>query len=720
VASAEPAAGKPGEAKPAEVKPEAEPPRDRDEDEVEYFTELDVELKRIGSSLTDEVVSSTKTRQRAPKAPAVISIVTREEIQSHGYGSVAEALRSVPGLYDVYDLVSHNIGVRGINGGARAGGNILKLMIDGHPVDYRPGTSNFFGEELIPIGIIERIEIIRGPASALYGAGAFLGVVNVITRSGKSVSGIDVTVQGTAVREHELGAGTQVVQGAAGEGFDMVMAAGIWAQARSGLSIPASSPLINRPGVPPALLESSAGDVTRPRSFFTHLKMQVGPGEMSFLTSLQYVSAASEFQDVAPLTHSSRISLFNQSYRLGYQLSPLPALTLRASVGYSRAVPTTSEHLDVGRTDFDFIRVVSTDGLFLSGEGQWIQGPLNATAGVDLSSDDHLLETYDRRLLEDVLAPDGSILRGTGTIIPGIGHGNRDEFRDVGTYAQLIYDFNTSLSATLGTRLDFQNVYGINWSNRVGIVYAPPDRVLTVKALYGSSFKPPSAEQLYAQPMTLLDLKGNPGLNAQTAQTFELAGGYGFGKGRGEVLLNLFATHIFGRVEFLQRSFYLEAQNADDEWVLGGELTAAYALTRDLQVSGSASVARTALLTSPQVALDRRMVTNPLYPFLQVHLTGQYSLPLKGLMLSAEASYVSARAASQVNANLNGLAYNLEGYPFTALVLSYNRQMLPGRDTAITLRASNLLNWKWADSGFGGIDVPAQGRTVQLSITQRL
>jgi len=133
VASAEPAAGKPGEAKPAEVKPEAEPPRDRDEDEVEYFTELDVELKRIGSSLTDEVVSSTKTRQRAPKAPAVISIVTREEIQSHGYGSVAEALRSVPGLYDVYDLVSHNIGVRGINGGARAGGNILKLMIDRGP-----------------------------------------------------------------------------------------------------------------------------------------------------------------------------------------------------------------------------------------------------------------------------------------------------------------------------------------------------------------------------------------------------------------------------------------------------------------------------------------------------------------------------------------------------------------------------------------------------------
>jgi len=147
--------------------------------------------------LEQTVVSSTKVEQRSAEAPAVVTVVTAEEIQQRGYSSLSELLRWVPGFYDVYDGVTHNIGVRGINGGIDAAGDLLKVMIDGHPVDYRPTTGNFFGPELLPIEAVERVEIIRGPASALYGANAFLGVINVITRTGASVAGARAQIGGT-------------------------------------------------------------------------------------------------------------------------------------------------------------------------------------------------------------------------------------------------------------------------------------------------------------------------------------------------------------------------------------------------------------------------------------------------------------------------------------------------------------------------------------------
>src|SRR5258706_4942846 len=55
-------------------------------------------------------------------------------------------------------------------------------MIDGQPMAFRADTTSLLGPEMIPIDLVERIEVLRGPASALYGANAFFGAVNVITR----------------------------------------------------------------------------------------------------------------------------------------------------------------------------------------------------------------------------------------------------------------------------------------------------------------------------------------------------------------------------------------------------------------------------------------------------------------------------------------------------------------------------------------------------------
>src|SRR5262249_36118991 len=155
----------------------------------------DIQELSLEELLNPPVEVATKTELRATETPAVVTVISADEIQARGYSSLAEVLRAVPGFYDVYDGVEHNLGVRGINGGAHASGNAIKLMINGHPVDFRPTTGNFFGEELIPLDMIQRVEIIRGPASALYGANAFLGVVNVVTKTGDQINGVHLIGQ---------------------------------------------------------------------------------------------------------------------------------------------------------------------------------------------------------------------------------------------------------------------------------------------------------------------------------------------------------------------------------------------------------------------------------------------------------------------------------------------------------------------------------------------
>ncbi|MBI4510365.1 MAG: TonB-dependent receptor plug domain-containing protein, partial [Deltaproteobacteria bacterium] len=168
--------------------------------------EFDMESLLNEALLDQTVVSSTKVVQRAAATPAVVTVIRGDEIRARGYASLAEVLRTVPGFYDLYDLVGHNVGVRGINGGVRDSGSVIKVMIDGHAVAFRPTTGNFFGEELIPLQVVDRVEIIRGPASALYGANAFLGVVNIITKSGLHM-GARATGRGVIVDGNRGGGG---------------------------------------------------------------------------------------------------------------------------------------------------------------------------------------------------------------------------------------------------------------------------------------------------------------------------------------------------------------------------------------------------------------------------------------------------------------------------------------------------------------------------------
>ncbi len=134
-----------------------------------------------------ELTSVSKKREKRSEAAAAAYVITREDIRRSGATSIAEALRMAPGVH-VAQISANKwaITVRGFNGLYT---NKLLVLIDGRSV-YSPLFSGVhWDQQDVLLEDVERIEVIRGPGAALWGANAVNGVINVITKSAKDTLG---------------------------------------------------------------------------------------------------------------------------------------------------------------------------------------------------------------------------------------------------------------------------------------------------------------------------------------------------------------------------------------------------------------------------------------------------------------------------------------------------------------------------------------------------
>ena len=149
--------------------------------------------KLIGLSLEDlmkiKVITASGYLQTTSEAPSTITVITAQQISERGYEQLEDALRNIPGI----DMIHINgyaptlIYFRGMYGAENLR---ALLMIDGIAENNILGSNDMAGPAY-SLQNVERIEIIWGPASALYGANAFGGVINIITKKGAAINGLD-------------------------------------------------------------------------------------------------------------------------------------------------------------------------------------------------------------------------------------------------------------------------------------------------------------------------------------------------------------------------------------------------------------------------------------------------------------------------------------------------------------------------------------------------
>jgi len=166
---------------------------DAPEAPLEQDALFDLSLEELMNIDVDTVYSASKREQKVTESPASVTVITAEEIRLYGYRTLAEALRSVPGFYINYDRNYHYLGLRGFRQPGDYNTRIL-LLVDGHRVNGNIGDAPAFGTEFIlDVDLIDRVEIVRGPGSPLYGSNALLSVINVITKTGGSIGGVELS-----------------------------------------------------------------------------------------------------------------------------------------------------------------------------------------------------------------------------------------------------------------------------------------------------------------------------------------------------------------------------------------------------------------------------------------------------------------------------------------------------------------------------------------------
>jgi len=662
--------------------------------------------------------TATKTAVVADEVPSITTIIPQTTLLAFGFRTVPEALASVAGLYVYDDGVTSNVGVRGIFGGPDSWSRVIKVLVDGIPVtDYATGGT-LLGPETIPIQAVDSIEVVRGPASALYGANAFLGVVNIVTKKPQPGGSLWAAAE-LATTNNNLGGSGQAMASVSSDDKKASFLLAFSAEQidRSGIAAPQSSPSYNTyAGL------KSTGDESRPMSVFG--KALVDKGKLGVFEGhiiYQRVDANADWSTVSVLSPQTRIARENNVFGLDHRLSFTNEIELHTFASYTAGRTLPQETLDTNDPLFlihrDHVNTAWAAGTELS----WTHGKASVLAGFDFLRDTDSGDT----IYQVTSAAQG--FEGAGDRVLR-DRGQQFVTNNSAGYAQALVPLFADLSAMAGVRADINSRFGTTVSSRGGFVYQPVPS-LHLKLLYGDSFVPPSPSELYAAPLRDQGgIVGNANLKPQRGRNVEAAVTYKY-LTKATLQVSVFGMWVNDMVQFIERSSQNEATNFTNIFCYGVE---AQATVRQAPffVMLDASSQRVSL-TAPRYEQYWYQITYgsgaaggsalPNYPSWIAHVSAGVTLRDYFVESTVSLGVYGSRKSSIDNIRAAGQSYLLDTYEtFGFNIRSVGLHLLGDTETSVSLHAANVINQSYANGGALGVDIPGLGRSLFLKISQEL
>lgn len=558
----------------------------------------------------DEEMISIATGNYVPisKAPAVATVITAEDIRAIGATDLDEVLETVPGLHVARDVIGYNpiYTFRGIY--ASFNPQVL-VLINGIPI-----TNLFQGDRNLmwggmPVEAIARIEIIRGPGSALYGADAFAGVIDIITKSRGDIQRAEVGGRVGSFDTEDLWA---VYGGDIGD-FEVALVLEyhntdgqrevIEADAQTGLDAALGTNASLAPG-----------SVNLQRDNFD-VRLDVARGDWRFRTGLQRRRNLGSGAGVAQaLDPNNRYASDRWNADFTYDFAPLAEYwDVTAQLSYldtSQEVerdlilfpPGTILPIDVdGNVNpVDAVGLVTfPDGLIGNPEVFERHARIGVSAfytaieehlirigtGFNYGEIDKVRETKNFGIdpaTGDPLSPGSPLVDVTDTPFVFLEEGDRKNYY---LFLQDTWSFANDWELTAGLRHDDYSDFGGTTNPRLALVWSTRHD-LTSKLLYGRAFRAPSFAQTRGinNPVVL----GNPDLDPETIETLELAFDYRPTTDL-RMELNVFTYRWEDIVLFVPDpgGVSTTAQNAGEQTGYGLELEADWQPTRDVRLLGN-------------------------------------------------------------------------------------------------------------------------------------
>ncbi len=471
------------------------------------------------------VITPSKMKQKASDAPATIMVITAEQIIARGYLELDDALRDIPGL-DMVHVHGAFPTVRAMRGSYGDENRRLLLMVDGIVENSIMGGFEM-GGPAYSLHNAERIEVIWGPASALYGANAFSGVINVITKQGEKHQGF----------EYQRGFGSF---NTAFDRFSLITSRGAFDLAVSGGLFRTDGPRFTRrhPLFSDAYVDNAyslVGRFTRRgrnhTATFGFHTFNTPMGDGTFGNSPTKILGLPDMGQQNQGTQGWLNFDFNNgrpSLWHPYTRTIFLQTDLRLREKYKLTGQAQYRETGVAEDTFAYLYIVDRfNKLHLAhhsnrmGLELQLDCAINTrqtlTTGVQYSQDN--LERDYRRA-----QPDTEL-----HLIQGIPVTNLNAVflprlftvqHNIGAYAQYILrtDWLKSTALTLGSRYDYNSIYGATFNPRAGLVIRPRSR-WTIKLLYGSAFRAPTNFELYNTGPTRIP---NPGLKPEKERTVEV------------------------------------------------------------------------------------------------------------------------------------------------------------------------------------------------------
>lgn len=561
---------------------------------------------------TDRLLS-TATGNLLPihKAPAVATVITAEDIEAIGATNLDEVLETVPGLHVAPSPLSRLDSIYSIRGIHTSQNPQVLLLINGIPVSQlfsggRPYTFK------MPVADISRIEVIRGPGSAVYGADAFAGVVNVFTKDGADIDGTNL-----GTRAGSFGFFDAWLQhGSSLAGWDFAFS--LEYQKSDGdtrrivetdLQTTFDSLYGTNASLAPGPLETDFRivdahlELSRKNWIFRFWSWLQGDGGVGAggAQALDPAGKQDEKLFLADLTYRNTELIRNMEFDIR-----LSHIYLKQDSFLQLFPPGT--HLPIGNDgNLDLAAPVG----MVSFPDAFIGNPIGVDqqSAVELTSffsgfkqhlfrfglgykyykeDTEEFKNFGPGVIDGTVSPIyGSLADLTSTpyiFMP-------DQSREIEYVSiQDEWSFARNWELTAGVRYDHYSDFGETVNPRVALVWEPRYD-LTTKLLYGEAFRPPSFSEQFAinNPAVL----GNPNLDPETIQTYELVFDYQ-PTTKLHAVLNVFTYEIDDLIEFVQDvgETTKTAQNAKNQEGHGFEVEVDWQVTETVRLRGNVAYQR--------------------------------------------------------------------------------------------------------------------------------
>jgi len=527
----------------------------------------------------EEFISlATGSSQPISRAPAAASVITADDIEAMGAVDLDNILETIPGLHTSYRAGSYGsiYTIRGIY--SETNPQVL-VLINGIPI-----TNLFVGDRGqvwggMPVKNISRIEVIRGPGSALHGADAFAGTINIVTKTAKEINGTQVGAGGGSFDSQRA----WLLHGHSGNGLDVAFSFQyhttdgqreiIDSDAQTGLDSTMGTSASNAPGPVNTQRESFDArlDLTRNNwqlRFGYQGRQNIGTGAgVAQALDPEGVGESERFN--ADLTYSNedsfddwdvmtQLSYFDTSAKSNLFLLPAGA-TFPTGLTPPNETTVTFTNGVIGNPDV-FERHARLGGsAFYHG---FTDHRIRLGAGINFDEIDRVRESRnfttganfsptpiaDGNVIDISNDPNLVFLQpGSRTILYG--------------FAQDEWHFARDWDLTAGVRLDNYSDFGSTVNPRAALVWQSAYN-LTTKLLYGRAFRAPSFQETRNRnnPVAV----GNPDLDPEIIDTVELAFDYHPTQDVATTL-NVFRYELRDIIRFVPDSGTFTAQNTGDQ-----------------------------------------------------------------------------------------------------------------------------------------------------------